>query len=215
MNTGVPEVIASRSRSTQLSTPMKSFQFLLLTFLSFWMVGSVAGHGERDGRLSDEEMRLIEAYRRNPEPFRRVMHEEERQWEGQHQHRQQNIPLGPRDVVDVRIEGGSIGFSGRNYAYDPVSFRIARGQEMEIIFRRERSSSETSVIVGFRSDGLHFDIPEQRPGTRGQEHGYFVIGEDPRWNTGEPIAQNDKIRAQYSRSKADHVTFSLKYASTR
>lgn len=186
-------------------------------FLCVALSAQAQGYGEPVRNLSDEEIRLVQAYRRDPEPFRRILYEHEARWapppppERHHPQAQ----LGPRDIIDVSIDGGSVTFMGRNYAYDPVSFRIRRGEDMAIVFRRQRSSSETTVIVAYRADGLHFDIPEQRPGTQAPEHGYLIIGEDPRWTKGEPIEQNDKINAKFSLSKADHLTFHIRYASAR
>ena len=164
--------------------------------------------------LSDEEILLVQAYRQNPEPFRRLLYSEDG-GRPPMQHREHARALGPRDVIDVTIEGGSVIFYGKSYAYDPVSFRISRDEEIEVVFRRQRSSFETRVAVSYRSDGLHFDVPDQRPGTNGRERGYFVLGEDEHWNHGDPIEQNDKINGSRSRSKADHLTFRVRYASTR
>lgn len=180
----------------------------LLPFLCLARAG-----GEPVRNLSDEEVRLIEAYRRDPEPFRRLVREQE---ERHASHRGAGEPvLGPRDVIDVAIEGGSVAFFGRNYAYDPVAFRIARGQEIEVVFRRQRSSFETAVRVSYRPDGLHFDVPEPRPGAGGPERGCLVLPEDPRWSKGEPITQGARLDSRLSRSRADHLTFHIRYALLR
>jgi hypothetical protein len=164
--------------------------------------------------LSDDEIRLIQAYRQNPEPFRRVLYAEE---SGRRpmEHREHPRPMGPRDVIDVTIEGGSVLFFGRNYAYDPVSFRISREEEMDVVFRRQNSSNETSVHVSYRSDGLHFDVPDPRPGSRALESGYLFFGEDERWKRGEAIVQAEKVNGSRSHAKADHLTFHIRYASAR
>ena len=164
--------------------------------------------------LSDDEIRLIQAYRQNPEPFRRVLYAEE---SGRRpiEHREHARPMGPRDVIDVTIEGGSVLFFGRNYAYDPVSFRIIRGEDIDVVFRRQRSSSETSVHVSDRSDGLHFDVPDPRPGERALESGYIFLGEDERWKRGDAIVQAEKVNGSRSHAKADHLTFHIRYASAR
>lgn len=165
-------------------------------------------------QLSDEEIMLIQAYRQNPEPFRRILYGEGHGRGSMERHAPMR-PMGPRDVVDVTIEGGAIEFHGKYYGYEPVSFRLVRGETKEIVIRRQRSSEENMIVVAFRSDGFHFDIPEQRPGTRAPEHGYLIIGEDPRWNTGEPIPQNDQIRAKFSRAHPANVIFHLRYATVR
>jgi hypothetical protein len=203
-------------------------KLFLFTFLLSNAIFAFAQDPNRPGRnLSDEENQLIQAYRQNPEPFRRVLRgEEENRARMQQEHRDQEHrerererehtrPMGPRDIIDVTIEGGSVVFYGKNYAYDPVSFRISREEEMEGVFRRQRSSIETHVVVSYRSDGLHFDVPDQRPGTNGRERGYWVVGEDENWKGGNPIDQPEKINGSRSRSKADHLTMRIRYASAR
>jgi len=165
--------------------------------------------------LSDEEIQLVQAYRKNPEPFRRILYGSEAGASPRRDHPQHPRTLGPRDVIDVAIEGGSIAFYGKNYAYDPFNFRIERGEEKEIVFRRQRSSAETRVFVSFRGDGLHFEVPESGGGPREFERGLLVLGEDRHWASGEPIEQNDKINSRRSVSRADHLTFRIKYASSR
>jgi hypothetical protein len=123
--------------------------------------------------------------------------------------------MGPRDVIDVTIEGGSVVFFGRNYAYDPVSFRINREEDIDVVFRRQNSSQETSVHVSYRSDGLHFDVPDPRPGARAPESGYIFLNEDERWKRGDAIVQAEKVNGSRSHAKADHLTFHIRYASAR
>jgi hypothetical protein len=164
--------------------------------------------------LSEEEVRLVQAYRKNPEPFRHLLYGQEVVVEHR-EHPSAPRVLGPRDVIDVGIEGGSVAFYGNNYAYDPVSFRIVRGEEKEVVFRRQRSSFETRVIVSYRSDGLHFDVPHDMGGPSGSERGLLVLGEEPRWNRGDAIESGEKLNARRSVSKADHVIFHIRYASSR
>jgi hypothetical protein len=192
---------------------MKMTLRLLLFFvtLSPWCL---AQHFDEPVRnLSDEEIRLVQAYRRDPEPFRRLMYEHDERSRPQRPH--SRIPLGPRDVIDVAVEGGSIMFTGHNYFYDPVTFRISRGEQIEVVFRRQKSSSETRVNVAYRADGLHFDVPDQRPGTESLERGLLILAEDPRWEKGDLIQTDQKLNAKRSRSRADHVTFRIRYALTR
>jgi hypothetical protein len=188
--------------------------FLLTLVLGSAIFALAQDYGAPVRNLSDEEIRLIQAYRQNPEPFRHVLYAEE---SGRRpmEHREHPRPMGPRDVIDVTIDGGSVLFFGRNYAYDPVSFRISREEEMDVVFRRQNSSNETSVHVSYRSDGLHFDVPDPRPGARALESGYIFLGEDERWKRGEAIVQAEKVNGSRSHAKADHLTFHIRYASAR
>lgn len=183
--------------------------FLLLAIFVLGVRAQPAGYPGPG--LSPEEVRLLQAYRRDPEPFRRVLREQEARMVNHPQH-----PLaGPRDVIDVTIDNGSVSFYGKNYAYDPVSFRIIRGQSLEVVFRRQRSSFETRVVVSYRPDGLHFDVPDQRPGTQAPERGLFVLPEDRRWEKGEAMEMTGRISSGASRSRADHLVFHVRYALAR
>ena len=192
--------------------------FPLVLLLCTAGIALAQGYDAPVRNLSDEEIQLVQAYRKNPEPFRRILYGPEAGQPLVREHREPPAhprAMGPRDVIDVKIQGGSIAFYGKNYAYDPVSFRLVRGEDIEVVFRRQKSSSETRVIVSYRSDGLHFDVPEARVGTTGPEHGLLVLAEEERWNRGDPIETSDKLNARRSLSKADHLTFLIRYASSR
>lgn len=187
----------------------------LFCFLVLFCAATSAYAQGSDGpvrTLSEEEMNLVQAFRRNPEPFRRILYSSDAGMPPHREHPQHPRILGPHDLIDVGVEGGSVAFFGKNYAYDPFSFRIMRGEEKEIVFRRQRSSSETRVVVSFRNDGLHFEVPESGGGPRESVRGMLVIGEDGHWLNGETIEQNDRINNRRSISRADHLTFRIKYA---
>jgi len=159
------------------------------------------------GPLSPEEAQLVRDFRENPEPYRRVLYS--------HQAPQRpHAPiLGPRDVIDVTVAGGLIAFNGKRRGYEPISFRIVRGETLSVAVRREGRFEETSIVVSYRADGLHFDVPIQ-PG-RAESRGFVVIGEDPRWNDGTPILFDGTVNSSRSISEAQSITFNIRYAAAR
>jgi hypothetical protein len=160
------------------------------------------------GPVSPEEARLIQDFRENPEPYRRILYAR------QAPQRPHPAPvLGPRDVIDVTVEGGLIAFNGKRRGYEPVSFRIMRGETLTITVRRERHSEETPIVVSYRADGLHFDVPRQTG--HAEPRGFVVIGEDPRWNTGAPILFADTVNTSRSISEAQAISFHIRYAASR
>lgn len=169
------------------------------------------------GRLSDEERQLVEMFRRNPEPFRQVMMEQSRGGAGYGQRNDgpnlSDAVVGPRDVVDVSVSGGLIAFYGKRGDYEPMSFRIARGEEKEIIFNKTKTGTETVVRVAFRSDGLHFDVPEVYDNRTTAPRGLWVISEDGRWRHGEGIMLEHEINSSRSKSKAQAIVVSIRYVS--
>ncbi|MFT3868492.1 MAG: hypothetical protein QM715_08340 [Nibricoccus sp.] len=186
------------------------FALLLVAALAFG--GRLAAHdfsAHELGPLSPEEARLIRDFRENPEPYRRLLYAQHAPPQRPH-----HAPvLGPRDVIDVTVEGGLIAFNGKRRGYEPVSFRIVRGETITIAVRRERHSEETSIVVSYRADGLHFDVPRQTG--RAEPRGFVVIGEDPRWQTGAPILFDDTVNSSRSISEAQAISFHIRYAASR
>jgi hypothetical protein len=161
------------------------------------------------GPLSPEEMQLVRDFRENPTPYRRIL--STRHAPPQRPH---HAPvLGPRDVIDVTVAGGLIAFNGKRRGYEPVSFRIVRGETITIAVRRERHSEETAIVVSYRADGLHFDVPRQTG--RAEPRGFVVIGEDPRWQTGDPILFDDTVNSSRSISEAQAISFNIRYTASR
>lgn len=193
-----------------------------LSFLPLFVLGLnlfVADAHSQDrsslGPLSQEEVQLIRNFRENPNPYRHVLYGGGKQAN----HHPANMPrvsvLGPRDVIDVVIQEGAIAFHGKRSAYDPFSFRIFRGQTIEVVARRRGRSDETTILVSFRADGLHFDLPSQKSGTRSEARGMVVINEDGRWKTGEAIRFDGEVNSSRSRSEAQGIVFNIKYAAER
>ena len=200
----------------QALTPMKYPLFTLLFFvLTLTRLVADPGYQDREplGQLSPEEVRLIMDFRENPDPYRRVLYAERRQSDGRNANMHRGPILGPRDVIDVIIQEGAIAFYGKRAAYDPFSFRIQRGQTIEVVARRRGRSDETTIVVAFRVDGLHFDLPAQRGGTRTEERGMIVINEDGRWKTGEAIRFDGAVNSSRSRSEAQGIVFNIKYVA--
>jgi len=79
--------------------------------------------------------------------------------------------------------------------------------------RREGRFEETSIVVSYRADGLHFDVPEQAG--RAEPRGFVVIGEDPRWNDGAPILFDGTVNSSRSISEAQSITFHIRYVASR
>jgi hypothetical protein len=185
---------------------------VLLLVATFTFACRLAAHDfppHETGPLSPEEARLIRDFRENPEPYRRILHA--RYAPPQRPH---HAPiLGPRDVIDVTVAGGLIAFNGKRRGYEPVSFRIVRGETLSIAVRRERHSEETSIVVSYRADGLHFDVPRQTG--RAEPRGFVVIGEDPRWSTGTPILFDETVNSSRSVSEAQAISFHIRYAASR
>lgn len=189
---------------------MKTPLVLLLVAI-FAFAGRLAAHDfppHELGPLSPEEARLVHDFRENPEPYRQILYAR------QVPQRPHHAPvLGPRDVIDVTVEGGLIAFNGKRRGYEPVSFRIVRGETITIAVRRERHSEETAIVVSYRADGLHFDVPRQTG--RAEPRGFVVIGEDPRWQTGAPILFDETVNSSRSISEAQAISFHIRYAASR
>jgi hypothetical protein len=195
---------------------MKKITGLILLLFVFAFPAWAQFDVPRPALLTPEETRLLNAFRRDPEPFRRILYAA---------NQPEAVPVapmeaepgayavgGPRDLIDVTIDGGQIAFYGKPRDYEPLSFRIARGQETYVIFRRTDSITETRVKVAFRSDGLHFDVPEPYGGTEAFERGFIVIPEDARWEQGDAIAAPGRITAARSLSRAVNINFHIRYA---
>jgi hypothetical protein len=188
----------------------------LILAIAFLAPARAQVFGARPAQLSTEEVRLLEAFRRDPEPFRQLLcgANPSAPVAGCETGAAAVPVIGPRDVIDVTIEGGQVAFYGHPREYEPLSFRLARGQETYVIFRQSDSISETRVKVAFRSDGLHFDVPEPYGGTEAAERGFIVVAEDARWETAEPLAFPGRITAARSLSRAVGLTFRIRYALT-
>ena len=159
--------------------------------------------------LSQEEVRLVELYRTYPEAFRDFLAQ---LGKGGFSGEQDLSIVGPRDIIDVTVEGGQIAFYGKRKAYEPSAFRIARGEERTVIFtQNSRGGAETKVTVAYRSDGLHFDIPQRYNSGTAPVRGRIVIPEDKRWRSGEGIPFTGELRSD-SQSEAIGVSFKIRYA---
>lgn len=159
--------------------------------------------------LSPEEMRLIWAFRANPEPFRHLMRE-----------RPSPGPvmagrpfIGPRDVIDVTVSDGKIVFWGKRGNYRPASIRLFRGEVAFMVFQEERGRGETRVRVSYLADGLHFDIPDELYPNATLQRGFIVIPETPAWRMGDPTPWGGTLDSHHSHSEAQGVTFRIRYAS--
>lgn len=164
------------------------------------------------GNLNSEEVRLIQAFRANPEPFRNVLF-------GQGG---ADVPtpslanlavLGPRDVIDVTVSGGKIAFYGKRREYSPPSIRLVRGETSYIIFGMENSAIETRVKVSYRADGFHFDIREPYGKSSALPRGFIVVPESKEWKTGDIIKWTGALGDAQSLSKAENIGFNIRYVS--
>ncbi|MBK9991027.1 MAG: hypothetical protein IPP19_09900 [Verrucomicrobia bacterium] len=198
---------------------MKHPSLLALLFFVLLLTRLVADPHPQErghlGQLSEEEVQLIMDFRENPTPYRHVLYAERRPPRGHNPIGPRAALLGPRDIIDVVIQEGAIAFHGRRSAYDPFSFRIQRGQTIEVVARRRGRSDETAIVVAFRADGLHFDLPPQRSGSRTEERGMVVINEDGRWKTGEAIRFDGEVNSSRSRSEAQGIVFNIKYIAAQ
>jgi hypothetical protein len=194
-----------------------SMSILLLFVLALNLLVTDARSQEREslGPLTQEEVQLIRSFRENPAPYRHVLYGEKKQANSYPANMPRVSVLGPRDVIDVIIQEGAIAFHGKRSAYDPFSFRIQRGQTIEVVARRRGRSDETAILVSFRADGLHFDLPSQKSGTRSEERGMVVVNEDGRWKTGEAIRFDGEVNSSRSRSEAQGIVFNIKYVIER
>ncbi|MDD2765766.1 MAG: hypothetical protein PHE83_17525 [Opitutaceae bacterium] len=190
---------------------MKKLLLLILTLGLLVPAYAQFGPARPAATLTDEECRLLEAFRQDPEPFRRIL--------GNLNAPDAGAPdpagyaeTGPRDLIDVVISGGRVAFYGKPREFEPCSFRIARGQEAYVVFRQNDSITETRVKVAYRADGLHFDVPEAYGQTAAPERGYLVIPEDSRWYDGTPIAGPGRISQPRSLSRAENLSFQIHYA---
>ncbi|MFT3781212.1 MAG: hypothetical protein QM790_04285 [Nibricoccus sp.] len=158
------------------------------------------------GPISPEEAQLIRAFRENPEPYRQILNAP------RHPRRPHGPALGPRDIIDVTVEGGLIAFSGKRRGYQPMNFRIVRGETLSVAVRRQGRFEENVITVSYRADGLHFDVPAQQG--RAESRGFVVIGEDDRWNQGTPIFFDGTVNSSRSVSEAQGITFHIRYAAS-
>lgn len=184
---------------------MKSLILVLLTPIAVYCANSAPPVQT----LSPDEVRLVELYRAYPDAFRDfIAHLGQPSAQPE-----QNISVvGPRDIIDVTVSGGQIAFYGKRRSYEPAAFRIARGEERIVVFTRDgRGGAETKVTVAYRSDGLHFDIPQRFNDSSAPIRGRIVIPEDKRWRMGEEIPFTGELHSD-SQSEAIGVTFKIRYA---
>ena len=181
---------------------------LLLIVCSVCLSGECVARANDDGcAVTSEEVRLLAAFRANPEPFRRVLY-------GSRQAadlRGSVAVLGPRDIIDVTVSDGKIAFYGRRREYAPASIRLTRGETGFLIFGREGSSNESRVQVAFLTDGLHFDVRESGASTSVPSRGFLVIPESHEWRSGEPIRWTGRLDDPSSVSLAENITFRVRY----
>ena len=160
-------------------------------------------------QLTDEEARLVRAFRQDPTLFRQVLYGGNGGASGV---TGSPVPvvLGPRDVVDVTIDSGKVQFYGKNSEFEPLSFRISRGETKVVIFRKKGALTETRVLVSYRPDGLHFDIPESYSGVQSPENGLLIIPESSSWDKGDPMSFPGKLSGRVSRG--EDLQFRIRYA---
>ncbi len=146
-------------------------------------------------RITPEEMRLIEDFRRNPEPYRQIMRDAQgggrsvivEPRDGPGSSVGSGAVLGSGDVIDVRIEGGRMQFYGKREAFNPVGFRISRGEEKLVTFERTGKEYQTTEVrVAYRADGLHFDVPPADWYVKSRA-GLIVVPQGAEWDEGTPI----------------------------
>lgn len=169
---------------------------------------------DRDiGTLSPEERQLIESFRDNPAPYREILRQDQDRHSHHRPRRQPDAVLGPRDVIDVIVQEGAIAFNGKRAAYEPFSFRICRGETIDVAVRRQKKHAETIITVSFRPDGLHFDVPGGKPDQLSAERGLVIIHEDDRWKNGGFIRFDGTVNSKRSRSEAQGIGFNIRYVA--
>lgn len=201
---------------------MKSTIVSLVLFVL--CIGSAFGQSRFDSvaTVTEEEALILREFRRNPDPFREVML---RILGGSSpgafgvsvsDYRSEPASAGPRDAVDVVVSGGRIAFWGKRRAYEPTSFRIERGERKTVsFFSDDGGGAETCVVVVFKSDGLHFDVPDSYDGNPRHVTGLLIVPETDAWARDEVFHQSGMISSARSISKAEGVSFRVRYVSSR
>ncbi len=136
--------------------------------------------------------------------------------------RQRSAPFAPiaapYDTIDVSIEGGAIQFNGRRESYEPLVFRLQRGEVKTVTFLRVHKNrvSSTEVEVAFHGQGLHFDL-DRRSGDPRLVKGRIVVPESREgWSRGDSYRPDITLESKdASASEAQGIRVRIRYAGSR
>ncbi|MBF0383785.1 MAG: hypothetical protein HQL69_22440 [Magnetococcales bacterium] len=103
------------------------------------------------------------------------------------------------DLIRVSIHSGSMRFSGKHREIQPVSFKLADGEQKHIIFRSDNGRTQ-KVRVGYNDGTLRFG-----GGNNGKWAKRFAY--EPSWRHG--MKYTNVTLDKHSRSKAKTLTISV------
>jgi len=126
-----------------------------------------AEYQSKQYEINAERQRQYEARRQEQAKLDEIRRQEEAEQARIEQERLADAYRHARygDIAIVTVQGGSIAFHGKGYAYEPVAFEIFRGETKEVTFKRaDRSYESTAILMKLSEDGntLFFDAPARK-----------------------------------------------------